>query len=594
MKLNHLQFEPSINRVRPIAGDAANLLPRYTGVPQSPIDPDDPYKNTFTGLFYGNVTDENGKERQYMFYIPSTMKPSGSTMLVFIPGKTEPEDFFISCAWEQLLEETEITAFFISATEGWNLDDPGYEIDTASKVFAMMRANEYFIGNNPATYTSGFGDGAKIAAVFSILYSCLLAGWGACGDTSLPDELLEKLGNAPCDCDSNIPKKEVGLPAYFCEPRLSSVFNYYHRANKSEELPVKDGDVDVYCQKKGLSDVLLNDECCRELRYHKCSGCPSDKIVREIVSFLYGFKCWGGTSYPDIRRNEELYRDKFILYDKTIDGLKRRWRIFTPGSYESNRSKKRPLVVAIHGFTCSGPFFAENSDWHKVAQARDFFVVYPTAYPRKPVQSVSVRSGFSAGMPPANTWRTSLDIGISAEPLDDVSFISQMLDDIESEFPIDKERIYVTGHSNGSAMTQELMRRIPGRFAGFCGVGFMECLNEVVYEPDDGMIRNIWYIVGEHDLYDGSLEGDNWNTRTLKMICASDNIAYDLSNSFECGPYSTTVFYDDRKRPLVMHTQIKNFPHSYTPELSFKIYDEFFCHYRRSADGKLIYNGDRI
>ena len=130
---------------------------------------------------------------------------------------------------------------------------------------------------------------------------------------------------------------------------------------------------------------------------------------------------------------------------------------------------------------------------------------------------------------------------------------------------------------------------MPERFAGFCGVGFMECLYETKPEPKDGIVRNIWYIVGENDLHDCSLEGDNWNTRTLKMICAANGLAYDLSHTYESGNYMTTCFYNEAKEPIVMYTGIRHFPHSYTPELAFKIYDEFFSKFKRCRDGSLKY-----
>lgn len=52
--------------------------------------------------------------------------------------------------------------------------------------------------------------------------------------------------------------------------------------------------------------------------------------------------------------------------------------------------------------------------------------------------------------------------------------LKKMLDYMEKTYSIDSSRIYVTGHSNGSHMTQELARRIPERFAAFAPTGAMD------------------------------------------------------------------------------------------------------------------------
>jgi len=49
--------------------------------------------------------------------------------------------------------------------------------------------------------------------------------------------------------------------------------------------------------------------------------------------------------------------------------------------------------------------------------------------------------------------------------VDDVAFISAMLDDIARRAPVDPRRVYVAGHSNGGFMAERLACQMPGRFA---------------------------------------------------------------------------------------------------------------------------------
>lgn len=589
MNLNHVQFSAELKRNRGKIGDPANPVSIYTGLAQKGIDPDHPYVNAHAGLFDGSVTGEDGLSRKFVFYIPTTMRTSGSMMIVFLPDGVDCRKFIDEYGWKEVLEGKEIAAYFVPAADEWDIENPGKEMDVAARVIAQMHSNEYFLSNAPAIYALGFGKGAVIASIFSILYTSVLAAWGAFGENEILEAALQQLGEIPSDCDAAVKRCEVGLPTILVEKNHSSIFNYYKKANKVEGKALFDGTEEVYYPESRIGETLLNDQNCRELRFIPYDGHLSAAIVARMVEFIDGFKSWGGCSNPDIRRNEHLYHHGLVLYEKKIDGLLRRWRVYEPTAHKREPARKLPLVIAIHGFSCSGPFFAENSGWHMVAEARDFFVVYPTAYPRAAVQSQLENGVYTPGMTYTPTWRTSTFAEISGTDIDDVSFISQMLDDIIARYPIDIQRIYVTGHSNGSGMTQEIMRRLPGRFAGFCGVGFMECINKIVPEPDDGVMRNIWYVIGEHDIHDCSLKGDNWNTRTLKMICAADKMPYDLSKHYQDGPYNTVVFSDANKVPLVRFTGVKNFPHSYTPELAYKIYDEFFSQFIRREDGKLEY-----
>ena len=43
--------------------------------------------------------------------------------------------------------------------------------------------------------------------------------------------------------------------------------------------------------------------------------------------------------------------------------------------------------------------------------------------------------------------------------------------------------------------------------------------------------------------------------------------------------------------PLVRYTNVRNWPHTYTPELAFMVYDEWFSRYVRHENGELEYLG---
>ena len=139
-------------------------------------------------------------------------------------------------------------------------------------------------------------------------------------------------------------------------------------------------------------------------------------------------------------------------------------------------------------------------------------------------------------------------------------------------------------------MTQYLMRFMPEVFAAFAPVGFMEDRNhDMADEPDDGIIRNIWYTMGEFDLTGMDLKEGNANSGTIKKLCEHNGLDYSDYRCYRSGNFVHYLWRDKDKTPLVRFTGVINWPHTYSPEIAFLIYDEFFSRFIRHKDGSLEY-----
>ena len=590
MNYNHIQLDASINRARPKEDSPAYPKREAQGIFQPSADPNDPYTMTHVGIHEGYIKDEAGNKRPFVFYIPSTMKTSGNNLLVFTPGKAEPSDFFEDNGWKEILEKYAVTAYFLGAPSGWNTDDPGFEMDAAAKVVAEMRSMEYFPYNAPGVYCMGFEDGANIASVFSILNISVLAAWAAWGDTQLDDKLLEMIGNAPSDCDDGIKKAEVPLPAFIIDENGSNTLEFFKKACRVKDENLRNDFAYIFRQQPKPGESYINDPACSEVwhsDYEQVSKIDRREMIEKMVAFVEDYKRWGGEGNAYIRKTERPEDIGLVKTEMMIDGLKRYWHTFEPSSYKRKKKDKYPLVIAIHGFSCSGGFFAENSGWHRVGEERGAIVVYPNAYPfdRTPHEG---KFGKNIAATPA--WNTGMSSsGIDPKGPDEISFFKKMLEVILETYPIDEKRIYVTGHSNGSMMAQLVMRHWPEKFAGFAPVGAMESMTKVESEPDDGYLRNVWYVLGEYDIFDASLKEGGINYLTLNNLCDSNKIDYSKKRYYETGIYENTIIRDDKGVPLVRFTRVKNWPHTYSPELSFMIYDEFFARFVRNEDGTLEY-----
>ena len=111
-----------------------------------------------------------------------------------------------------------------------------------------------------------------------------------------------------------------------------------------------------------------------------------------------------------------------------------------------------PLLIAMHGLSGWGVQLMANTEFNNLAEANGFIVVYPDGTGEK-LGDKGIRSwnGGQAG------WCTSGNCPPSQiSNVDDVGFISSLIDDVSSRYVINSKRVYLTGHSNGSQLAQRL------------------------------------------------------------------------------------------------------------------------------------------
>lgn len=134
--------------------------------------------------------------------------------------------------------------------------------------------------------------------------------------------------------------------------------------------------------------------------------------------------------------------------DLTVDGVARDYRLHVPPSYDGATSV--PLVVNIHGFTSNAVQQEAISAILPIADAEGFVVVHPNGI--------------------ANAWNAGICCGNPT--LDDVGFLRTVVADVGAQVRIDPARIYVTGLSNGGAMSHRLACEAADLFAAAAPMAF--------------------------------------------------------------------------------------------------------------------------
>lgn len=122
-----------------------------------------------------------------------------------------------------------------------------------------------------------------------------------------------------------------------------------------------------------------------------------------------------------------------IRHDIVINGQKRSYLLHS--TLTSGNHSPVPLVIMLHGGFGSGSQAEKAYGWDKQADKHGFVVAYPDGIGR--------------------SWNAG---GICCGPamknnIDDLGFITSIISDISGIVSIDPKRIYLTGISNGAAMS---------------------------------------------------------------------------------------------------------------------------------------------
>ena len=149
-------------------------------------------------------------------------------------------------------------------------------------------------------------------------------------------------------------------------------------------------------------------------------------------------------------------------------GMTRSYHRYVPASLPAGA---RPLVIALHpSFSNSLRFrdTASAGSWDTLADSEGFFVVYPNGTDKA--------SYNGTGPSPKTYWDANGDSTIDATNLvwnsfsyveasgmsvpgpgvDDIGFLAAVIDDMAAHYDVDRDRVYVTGFSNGAMMANTL------------------------------------------------------------------------------------------------------------------------------------------
>jgi polyhydroxybutyrate depolymerase len=138
-----------------------------------------------------------------------------------------------------------------------------------------------------------------------------------------------------------------------------------------------------------------------------------------------------------------------------VGGTARTYVVRAPDQLQ--KASPVPLVFVLHGGGGNAANAEKMTGFTEKARKENFIVVYPEGSGR-------LRRGLF-------TWNAGHCCGYAMEnKVDDVAFINALIDDLSKRYPIDDNRIYVTGMSNGAMMSHRLGIELSHRIAAIAPV----------------------------------------------------------------------------------------------------------------------------
>ena len=129
-----------------------------------------------------------------------------------------------------------------------------------------------------------------------------------------------------------------------------------------------------------------------------------------------------------------------------VGDLDRHFIVHVPPGFDAKQ--KLAVVIMLHGAGGTGQGAISMTNWDQKADRENFIAVFPDGVPANPKRAPAFLSN-------PQLWNDESGRNARAgfQSNNDVGFISQIIDDLESRFDSDPKRIYVTGFSNGASMT---------------------------------------------------------------------------------------------------------------------------------------------
>lgn len=536
------------------------------------VDPNNPLGTALAGGYYSvDFALENGSNRTAYQYVPKTVGYRQPEVAIAVPSGAEAGQFILDSGWKAVADENGICLVLMTAENGaWKADESAY----TDAVVEFMDGRKYLQTQDSAFYMAGYGDGANTVMSAALDKSELFAGFAAFGVDNFDVRLLEAAKSAPSNA-KGVMKSEVAVPMWIGAESVTQPVNqlveFWKQANSCGNEVSSNQYASMIYQPVGYLAKT------NQITYQDCSKVMVtlglDQTQKpEFTSNLYNnfLKRTRRQDSGDINALRAFGTNaERGIERKTMksNGTLREFYVYVPTAVKNGSMKNVPVVFAFHGGGGSGEEFAARSGWDKVAEERNFIVVFPTG--------CRSDSKFKA----STTWK-----------VDDLPFFSEMRAYMLRNYSIDASRIYVSGQSMGCFMSSTIALTHPEWIAA-CAATSARVMPSETANVNTSLVMPYMWSVGEKDKY--FVEGGKDYGKVPACI-GEWRVRYDISAdesntyTYQNGNFHGYDFKNTQGITLVREQWVKDKIHAMLPDEVYTLYD-FMSSYSRGSDGTSYY-----
>ena len=168
----------------------------------------------------------------------------------------------------------------------------------------------------------------------------------------------------------------------------------------------------------------------------KLTGCLSGESSGGSQSEVGSADEFAGLDYIDCMMHEDMERC---------------WNVLVPATV--NLTSETPMIIDLHGNTVTMENHRTLSEFDEIAEENGVIAVWP--------------QGFD------NSWNAGYCCSTAGQlGLNDTGLILKIIDTVISNYSVDEDRIYLTGWSNGCALSQKLANEHSDRFAAIACMSY--------------------------------------------------------------------------------------------------------------------------
>ena len=154
-------------------------------------------------------------------------------------------------------------------------------------------------------------------------------------------------------------------------------------------------------------------------------------MKRLLIFLLFFYSCSNQEEDLDGLKNLTWTQKEFTM---NHEGLEREYILYKPKNFSENG----PLVMMLHGYSSNNNNLLSYSKMNAIADQNGFMICYP--------------QGAITYLTNQSHWNANLQMS----DINDIDFLSDLVTEIQKQYKVSKENVFVAGMSNGGFMSYTL------------------------------------------------------------------------------------------------------------------------------------------